>query len=87
MPDRWRIVDTLGYEERWWDPYNRNVLKADKPVDLFHLVGRYTWLARLVDTEYGSASFIEVRRPARFEVRVSTTGLLLRESEFRQGAR
>ncbi len=32
MPDRWRIVDTLGYEERWWDPYNRNVLKADKPV-------------------------------------------------------
>ncbi len=32
MPDRWRIVDTLGYKERWWDPYNRNVLKADKPV-------------------------------------------------------
>ena len=33
MPDRWRIVDTLGYKERWWDPYNRNVLKADKPVN------------------------------------------------------
>src|SRR4029453_3521965 len=32
MPDRWRIVDTLGYKERWYDPYNRNVLKADKPV-------------------------------------------------------
>lgn len=32
MPDRWRIVDTLGYKERWFDPYNRNVLKADKPV-------------------------------------------------------
>ncbi|MDY6946603.1 MAG: hypothetical protein SXG53_12855 [Pseudomonadota bacterium] len=32
MPDRWRIVDTLGYQERWWDPYNRNVMKADKPV-------------------------------------------------------
>jgi hypothetical protein len=32
MPDRWRIVDALGYQERWWDPYNRNTLKADKPV-------------------------------------------------------
>jgi len=32
LPDRWRIVDTLGYKERWWDPYNRNILKADRPV-------------------------------------------------------
>ena len=32
MPDRWRIVDTLGYKESLLDPYNRNVLKADKPV-------------------------------------------------------
>jgi len=32
MPDRWRIVDALGYNDRWYDPYNRNVLKADKPV-------------------------------------------------------
>jgi hypothetical protein len=32
VPDRWRIVDTLGYQDRWWDPYNRNVLKGDKPV-------------------------------------------------------
>ncbi len=32
VPDRWRIVDTLGYHDRWFDPYNRNVLKADKPV-------------------------------------------------------
>ena len=32
MPDRWRIVDALGYEERFFDPYNRNVLKGDKPV-------------------------------------------------------
>jgi hypothetical protein len=33
LPDRWRIVDGLGYHDRWWDPYNRNVLKADKPVN------------------------------------------------------
>lgn len=32
IADRWRIVDSLGYEERWWDPYNQNVLKADKPL-------------------------------------------------------
>ncbi len=32
LPDRWRIVDTIGYEENLWDPYNRNILKADRPV-------------------------------------------------------
>lgn len=32
IPDRWRIVDALGYKDRWYDPYNRNVLKADKPI-------------------------------------------------------
>jgi hypothetical protein len=35
-------------------------------------------LSLLVDAEYGSATFIEVRSPAVFEVRVSTTGLLVR---------
>ena len=32
VPDRWRIMESLGLEERWWDPYNQNTLKADKPV-------------------------------------------------------
>lgn len=32
LPDRWRIVDSLGYKEHWWDPYNRNLLKADRPI-------------------------------------------------------
>ncbi|MBT8115352.1 MAG: hypothetical protein KJP04_08225 [Arenicella sp.] len=33
VPDRWRIVDALGYEENLWDPYsNNNPLKGDKPV-------------------------------------------------------
>jgi len=31
MPDRWRIVDALGYKTNLLDPYNRNPLKADKP--------------------------------------------------------
>lgn len=54
-------------------------LKSDKPADLWELVQRYTFLAALVDAEYGSATYIEVDRPARFEVSVSTTGLLVRE--------
>lgn len=32
VPDRWRIVDALGPKTRLLDPYNRNVLKADRPV-------------------------------------------------------
>jgi hypothetical protein len=33
VPDRWRLVNDLGLmEERWYDPYNQNTLKADKPV-------------------------------------------------------
>jgi hypothetical protein len=32
MPDRWRIVNALGYPDRWWDPYNQNTIKADRPV-------------------------------------------------------
>lgn len=31
FPDRWHIVSALGYQERWYDPYNRNALKADTP--------------------------------------------------------
>lgn len=32
VPDRWRIVDALGYPKNYFDPYNQNTLKADKPV-------------------------------------------------------
>jgi hypothetical protein len=33
VPDRWRIVDSLpGYSHSLWNPYQRNVLKGDKPV-------------------------------------------------------
>lgn len=60
-------------------PRTVHSLKTEKRVDLFDLARRHVWLRLLVDTEYGSATYIEVRRPARFEVRVSTTGLLVRE--------
>jgi hypothetical protein len=33
VPDRWRLADDLGLvEEKWWDPYNQNTLKGDKPI-------------------------------------------------------
>jgi len=33
IPDRWRLVDMLGLvQERWYDPYNQNTYKADKPL-------------------------------------------------------
>jgi len=54
-------------------------LAAPKAVDLFDLRNRYAWLAPLVDAEYGSASFVPVTKPAELEVRVSTSGLLIRE--------
>ena len=33
VPDRWRIMEALGFKHPWYDPYNQNVLKGDKPVD------------------------------------------------------
>ena len=35
VPDRWRIMETLGQKDRWWDPYNNNTLKGDKPYPAF----------------------------------------------------
>ncbi|MFL6843362.1 MAG: hypothetical protein ACJ8ER_00590 [Allosphingosinicella sp.] len=35
IPDRWRLIETLGVEhERWFDPYNQNTLKGDRPICL-----------------------------------------------------
>ncbi len=35
LPDRWRIMDTLGFKFPWYDPYNHNVYKGDKPFEPF----------------------------------------------------
>jgi hypothetical protein len=49
-----------------------------KTIDLFDLREKYPILKLLVDTEYGSATFIMANRPEELELRVSTTGLLIR---------
>lgn len=55
-------------------------LAADKPFDAFDLARRYWVLRPFVDAEYGSATFIGATAPggSTYEVRVSTTGLLVR---------
>jgi hypothetical protein len=56
-------------------------LARDRELDLFDLRQRYSFLEPLLDAEYGSASFVPVIRRAELELRVSTTGLLIRPSE------
>lgn len=58
-------------------------LREDRPVELFGLRQRYAFLAPLYDAEYGSATFVQVTQPADLEVRVSTTGLLIRGASTR----
>jgi hypothetical protein len=46
--------------------------------DLFSLVRRYPLLSRVVDAEYGSATFLPVADGGRYQIRVSSSGLLIR---------
>lgn len=56
-------------------------LAPDRSVNLFYLRRASDLLAPVVDAEYGSASFMTARDTALWELRVSTTGLLLRVQE------
>jgi hypothetical protein len=54
-------------------------LAPEHRLDLFAWRARLPWLAPVVDAEYGSSTFTRADRVATYEVRVSTTGLLVRE--------
>ena len=54
-------------------------LAPERQVDLFSLRQRYALLNPLLDADYGSATFAAADSPAQYEVRVSTTGLLIRK--------
>lgn len=58
-----------------------HALGPDRPVDLFALRRRYAFLAPVLDAEYGSATFVPVTQAAELELRISTTGLLIREAK------
>jgi len=56
-------------------------LRQERPVDLFGMRQRYAFMGALYDAEYGSATFVPVTKPAELELRISTTGLLMREAK------
>lgn len=58
VPDRWRIMDTLGFKFPWYDPYNHNVYKGDKPFEPFAKWGP-DWFLSLSAI---SDSLVETRR-------------------------
>lgn len=55
-------------------------LAPERAVDLFALRRKFTQLAPLFDAEYGSATFVPADTARTVELRVSTTGLLMREA-------
>jgi hypothetical protein len=57
-----------------------HALGPERRVDLFDLRRRHTFLSPLLDAEYGSATFVPVARPATLELRVSASGLLIRDT-------
>lgn len=63
IPDRWRIVNAVGYPERLWDPYHgNNVLKGDRPAFgndwfvAFNLISDSTFEGRRLPTPVGIAT-------------------------------
>jgi hypothetical protein len=76
-------LDRIGGRYRELDqeravPRTLYALGREKPVDLFALTKRFPFLEHFVDATYGSAAFVPVGEPAELELRVSTTGLLIR---------
>ncbi len=62
VPDRWRIVNSLGLiDQRWWDPYDQNTYKADKPI-------HDDWF---LNVDFTSDTVVE---PRQFPVPVSPQG-------------
>ena len=53
-------------------------LNQPEDFDLFGIIRRFPQLEPLVDAEYGSASFLPVDDGGIYQLRVSTTGLLIR---------
>ena len=70
-----------GLADEQQQPHTVFPLHADRMVDLFAFVRRHPRvLAPLVDATYGSGTFVDAARSGggTYEVRVSTTGLLIR---------
>jgi len=69
VPDRWRLIQSLGLvKERWFDPYNQNTLKGDRPIDR----AKVPWLPIHGDDWFFSASIVSdtVLEPRTFPIPV-----------------
>jgi hypothetical protein len=69
----------LKLEDEQTKPRTVFALSRKKPINMFSLRQRYALLSPLLDAEYGSGTFIEVQQAIELEIRVSTTGLLIRK--------
>jgi len=56
-------------------------LSQDRPVNMFELRRRFAFLNPVLDAEYGSATFVNVKNGEEYRLLVSTTGLLVRKNE------
>ncbi len=78
------VLDRVGgrynaLQDEQQRPHTVFPLGPARTVDVFAFVRRHPRvLAPLVDAEYGSGTFVGAEQLAWFEVRVSTTGLLIR---------
>ncbi len=73
VPDRWRLVDQLGIvNQRWFDPYNPNTIKGDRPVygdDWFFnltLISDTLFEARQLPTAIGAQSTVDAQSNDQF---------------------
>lgn len=71
----------LSLDDEQTEPRTVYALSSAPPVDLFSLSERFPPLSGLVDAEYGTATFTEVEDRGRYDLRVSSSGLLIRKLE------
>lgn len=76
LSGRYRDAEMAENAERTVHP-----LGQQRYIELPKLLDQLPVLEGLVDTEYGSATFVEIDRPETLEIRVSTSGLLVREAD------
>ncbi|MBP9010055.1 MAG: hypothetical protein WAP08_06750 [Smithellaceae bacterium] len=71
----------MNIEDELSGPRTLYSISSDKPLDIFNLRRIYPVFRPLLDCQYGSAAFINTDKPATLEIRVSTTGLLIRKAQ------
>jgi hypothetical protein len=69
------VVHDRALWSRGWKPFGSELTLAFTHTPVFST----TPLSPLLDAEYGYASFTAAGGPAQYEVRVQTTGLLIRK--------